>query len=135
MLSVDFKTLQNVLEPIETVVGACVFGSAQSGNIMDGSDLDIGVLYSSVPSLEERIQLREHLQRSLNFEDIDLVVLNEASPITRFEAICGRVILVKDYSSWAQFVSLTAREYEDEMVFLGKGLTICKELQQQSVTY
>jgi predicted nucleotidyltransferase len=134
MFSVDFKTLQDVLEPIERVVAACVFGSAQNTTILDGSDLDIGVLFSSVPSLEERIQLREQLQRSLNFEDIDLVVLNEASPITKFEAICGRVILVKDYSWWAQFVSLTAREYEDEMVFLRKGLTTCKELQLQSIT-
>jgi hypothetical protein len=43
------------------------------------------------------------------------VVLNDASPILRFEALCGRRICCADENRCAEFASLTAREYEDEM--------------------
>jgi len=117
-----------VFEPINNVVATWVFGSAKDGYVKSGSDLDIGVLFSAVPSLDERVILREYLQKSLQFDDIDLVILNEASPITRFEAICGRLVFVRDQNRWAEFFSLTAREYEDEMAFLQKGMAMYKEL-------
>ncbi len=129
MFSVNWQILEMVFEPINNVLAAWVFGSAKDGFITAGSDLDIGVLFSAVPSLDERVMLREHLQKSLQFDDIDLVVLNEASPITRFEAICGRPIFVRDIAKRAEFFSITAREYEDEMAFLQKGMSMYKELQ------
>ena len=129
MFSVNWQILEKVFEPINNVLAAWVFGSAKDGCITDRSDLDIGVLFSAVPSLEARVTLREHLQKSLQFDDIDLVILNEASPITRFEAVCGRLVFVRDQNRWAEFFSLTAREYEDEMAFLQKGMAMYKELQ------
>jgi hypothetical protein len=51
----------------------------------------------------------------LAYDDIDLVVLNDVSPILRFEAISGRPVYVADMEQRATFSSLTAREYEDEM--------------------
>jgi predicted nucleotidyltransferase len=131
MFSVDWQTIETVCESIINVQAAWVFGSAREGSIKPGSDLDIGVLFFTAPSLDERVMLREQLQKSLSFDDIDLVILNEASPITRFEAICGRQVFVRDRSRWAEFFSLTAREYEDEMAFLQKGMTIYRELQRQ----
>ena len=128
MFSVNWQILEKVFEPINNVVAAWVFGSGKDGYVKSGSDLDIGVLFSAVPSLDERVMLREHLQKSLQFDDIDLVILNEASPITRFEAICGRLVFVRDQNRWADFFSLTAREYEDEMAFLQKGMAMYKEL-------
>jgi predicted nucleotidyltransferase len=128
MFSVNWQILEKVFEPINNVVAAWVVGSAKDGYVKSGSDLDIGVLFSAVPSLDERVMLREHLQKSLQFDDIDLVILNEASPITRFEAICGRLVFVRDQNQWAEFFSLTAREYEDEMAFLQKGMAMYKEL-------
>ena len=129
MFSVNWQILEMVFEPINNVLAAWVFGSAKDGCITDRSDLDIGVLFSAVPPLEARVMLREHLQKSLQFDDIDLVILNEASPITRFEAVCGRLVFVRDQNRWAEFFSLTAREYEDEMAFLQKGMAMYKELQ------
>ena len=128
MFSVNWQILEKVFEPINNVVAAWVFGAAKDGYVKSGSDLDIGVLFSALPSLDERVILREYLQKSLQFDDIDLVILNEASPITRFEAICGRLVFVRDQNRWAEFFSLTAREYEDEMAFLQKGMAMYKEL-------
>lgn len=67
--------------------------------------------------------LRADLQDALRFDDIDLVVLNDASPILRFQAVSGRRLLCLDEEQMASFVSLTAREYEDAMAFLQHGLS------------
>lgn len=43
------------------------------------------------------------------------MILNDANPILRFEAVSGRMLFCRDIQRMADFVSLTAREYEDEM--------------------
>ena len=100
------------------VIAAWVFGSAQGGRVQPGGDIDIGVLFESLPSLEVQFELLADLQQSLRVEDVDLIVLNEANPILRFEAISGRPLFCRDAGRRAEFVSLTAREYEDGMAFV-----------------
>jgi predicted nucleotidyltransferase len=118
MSGVDWQPAEKVLENSPNVIAAWAIGSAKEGEIRPGDDLDLSVLFDKPPSLNERVELLIQLQRALNFDDIDLVVLNGASPITRFEAVSGRLIFSRDASRQAEFVSLTAREYEDEMALL-----------------
>jgi hypothetical protein len=118
MSSVEWQRLEQVLAAAPRVVAAWVFGSAQSGEIKEGSDLDIGVLFDSKPSFDEQLDLLGKLQRALQIEQIDLVTLNEANPILRFEAISGRAVFCRDPGRRAEFASLTAREYEDEMAMV-----------------
>ncbi len=99
------------------------FGSAQDGHISEGGDLDIGILFESPPSLDELAELRSDLQQALRFDEIDLVALNRANPLLRFEALSGRLIFCRDLVSRADFASLTAREYEDEMAQLRLALS------------
>jgi hypothetical protein len=118
MRSVDWQALEQVLAAEPNVVAAWVFGSAQNGQIRAGGDLDIGVLFDSKPSFDQLLDLVSDLQRALQFDDIDLVPLNEANPILRFEVISGQAVFCRDASRRAEFASLTAREYEDEMALL-----------------
>ena len=108
------------------VLAAWHFGSTAKANYRPGpartSDIDIGVLFVRRPSLDELTDLRAALQNALNYDDIDLVVLNGASPILRFEAVCGRAVYTADLAARAAFVSLTAREYEDEMAQYQRAL-------------
>ncbi len=104
------------------VLAAWIFGSAQGGRPPDRTDLDIGVLFLKAPSLNQQADLRADLQDALQFDDIDLIKLNDASPILRFEAVSGRRLYCRDVSRMAEFVSLTAREYEDAMAMLAWGL-------------
>jgi predicted nucleotidyltransferase len=97
------------------LTGAWLFGSAQNGEVREGGDVDIGALFNEKPDLEVLALLRTRLQKALEFEDVDLVVLNDASPVLRFEALCGMRIYCQDEERCAEFASLTAREYEDEM--------------------
>jgi predicted nucleotidyltransferase len=122
MFTVDFERVERVLAQTPDLIAAWVFGSAQTGRIHPNSDLDIALLFGEKPSLGQLADLRAALQEALRFDDIDLVVLNGASPITRFEAVSGRSVYTHDASARAGFVSLTAREYEDTMAFLQQGL-------------
>ncbi|MEA3308080.1 MAG: nucleotidyltransferase domain-containing protein [Chloroflexota bacterium] len=125
-VKVNWEVLLRTLEQTPQVIAAWVFGSAQTGCVRPGSDLDISVLFSRPPTLDTLVTLRADLQAALRIEEIDLVTLNRASPITRFEAVSGRPIFCRDRARRAEFVSLTAREYEDAMAFLRRGMVQLK---------
>jgi predicted nucleotidyltransferase len=122
MRSIDWETATHVLAAHESIIAAWAFGSAQKGQLGPESDLDIGVLFRDTPSFEEWASLRASLQQALQFEEVDLVTLNEANPILRFEAVSGRSIFCRDTGHRAAFVSLAAREYEDEIGWVQHGM-------------
>lgn len=122
MRRVDWQAVTDVLATVPALTAAWAFGSAKDGRMRDGADLDIGLLFTRKPSLDCLAGLRADLQRALNIDEIDLVVLNEASPLLRFEAISGRALFCADVHRRAEFASLTAREYEDEMGMVAKAL-------------
>jgi uncharacterized protein len=111
----DRQRLADCLARDPNVLAAWHFGSSVEESIRPGADVDIGVFFVRMPTLDELAVLRAALQDALSFDEIDLVVLNDASPILRFEAISGRPIYTSDLEARATFASLTAREYEDEM--------------------
>lgn len=120
--TIDWSQTKSIWADEPNIIAAWAFGSAQEGTIRDSGDIDIGILVESAPSLKELTRLLSHLQEALQFEDIDLVVLNDANPILRFEALSGRSLFCRDLSRRAEFASLTAREYEDSMAFFEWGL-------------
>ena len=111
-----------VCETHPEVIAAWVFGSAASGWAREGSDLDVGILFEDTPDLDVLAKLRADLQTALRFDDIDLVPLNRAGPILQFEAVSGTALNCRDPELRAAFVSLVARQYEDELAFYQKGL-------------
>ena len=120
---VEWQQAEVVWKAAPNVIAVWAFGSAQDGHIREGGDLDIGILFESPPSLDELAELRSDLQQALRFDEIDLVALNRANPLLRFEALSGRLIFCRDLVSRADFASLTAREYEDEMAQLRLALS------------
>lgn len=121
---IDFSPAAEVFARYPNVLAVWVFGSARQGSVPTGGDIDFGVLYAQKPSLDEMADLRADLQDALRFDDIDLVTLNDAHPILRFEAVSGTRLVCKDDEEMASFVSLTAREYEDVMAFLQRSLSL-----------
>lgn len=122
MIPIDWDAMTRIVEASPNVIGAWVFGSAQKGYVREGGDLDIGVLFASPPSLDERATLSADLQETLHVDAIDMLVLNEAGPHARFEAVSGSMLYCRDRDRCAEFVSITAREYEDEMALVRKSL-------------
>jgi len=125
-MKIDIQSVSICFSQDENVVAAWIFGSSRNGNVRPEGDIDMGVLFRRKPLLDELVGLRSCLQQVLSFDDIDLVTLNDASAILRFEAVSGRPVYVVDAEERAGFVSLTAREYEDEMAQWRMALTkIC----------
>jgi hypothetical protein len=123
MPDVDLDKLLPVFERYEEVVAVWAFGSAVSGRVGPDSDLDIGVQFRRPPEIDRLCDLRADVTSALQFEQVDLVPLNDASSILRFEAVSGRLLFSRDDSARAGFVSLASREYEDDMAQLARQMT------------
>ena len=126
-VEVDVKTAAESLAGFPCIVAAWVFGSAQSGSVRTGGDIDVALLFDHRPTLDELVDVRRALQKALHFDEIDLVPLNDTAAILRFEAVSGQLIFCRNESVRAAFVSLTAREYESDMAFLEWGMKIKAE--------
>lgn len=120
--TIDWQRAGQVWQETPEVIAAWAFGSAAGGQLAPGSDVDVGVWFEDSPSFEQQLALLGRLQKALGVDEIDLVALNDANPILRFEAISGRALFCRDLNRRAGFVSLTAREYEDAMAFWEWGV-------------
>lgn len=112
---IDWERTVPIWEANLKIVAAWAFGSAQDGTVREGGDVDTAVLTTTPLTFEEQLTLLGELQTAFQMDEIDLVILNDANPILRFEAVSGKRLFCRDLSAMAGFVSLTAREYEDEM--------------------
>lgn len=112
---IDWQQTIPIWQAFPQIVAAWAFGSAQDGVVRAGGDVDTAVFTTSPLTFDEQLDLLGKLQAVLHTDNVDLVLLNDASPIMRFEAVSGKLLFCRDVSAMAGFVSLTAREYEDEM--------------------
>ncbi len=103
------------------VLAAYVFGSQVLGRGKPSSDIDIAVLLEQPTSVARVGAVLKACQDVLSRNDVDLVVLNTATPILAFEAVSGNRILADPLTEVAAFESLAAREYEDEMARLRRA--------------
>lgn len=119
MLKEDQKReLRKVFANFPAVKAVYLFGSHAENKENRYSDLDLGVLledsFDKMIKVEILVSLTEH-----NFTDIDLVILNNVSPLVRFEVVKHNKILYKkdDFDSSSYF-SLTVRKFLDFRPYL-----------------
>ena len=93
---------------------AILFGSAANGRMRPDSDTDIGILGSVGHDLDidAELALGADLERVLGRE-VDLVRLDTASTLLRFEASRGRCLHEAREGAFADFVARALLEYED----------------------
>ena len=100
------------------IVFALGFGSRWRGGARPGSDLDLGVYVSEEPGFDLLADWILRVEAATGLEPVDLVVLNRADALLRFEALGGELLWSNAPETYAAFFSLTCREYEDEMARL-----------------
>jgi uncharacterized protein len=98
---------------------AVLFGSAAEGKLRADSDIDIGIL----PPLRRDIGFAEELALGADLErvlgrEVDLVRLDTASTLLRFEASRGRRLFESRPGAFADFVARALFEYEDLRPFM-----------------
>jgi predicted nucleotidyltransferase len=93
---------------------AILFGSAAKGRLRPDSDIDIGILPlpDRALSFNEELALAAELEQLLGRE-VDLVRLDTASTLLRFEASQGRHLYEARVGAFADFVARALVEHED----------------------
>jgi predicted nucleotidyltransferase len=112
----DLESLAALMEDRRDVVLAYLFGSqAVSEKVQSqSSDIDIAVFFSPSPSLRELLSFRSDLTRLLKGDRVDLVSLNEASSLLKYEVILGgRAIYCRDSLFQARFEMKTISHFLD----------------------
>lgn len=106
-------TLHNYFRTKEEILLAFVFGSAVSGLLTNESDVDIAILFSSMPEFPELLNIRDELSGIIN-KEVDVVVLNDSSPVIRMQVLKnGKLIKRKDDVIYNNFYVKTVKEYDD----------------------
>jgi predicted nucleotidyltransferase len=88
--------------PVPGVAAAYVFGSMAEGREHRESDIDLGVLFDRQVYPDERsrfeaqVELRRHLSPASVGRDVDIVVLNDASPVLGRQIVRGERVFCAD---------------------------------------
>jgi len=90
-----------------------LFGSAASGKMAEGSDIDIGILFENQPDVYEINELKSELNEIFK-KGIDIADLNSASPILKMQVLKnGALVFAKDKKIYNQFYVDTINQYDD----------------------
>ncbi len=90
-----------------------IFGSSVKGNLTEESDVDVAILFKHFPDLSEINQIRDELSNLIKRE-VDVVVLNNSSPIIRMQVLKNGVLLInKNKAIYNDFFVRTVKEYDD----------------------
>lgn len=90
-----------------------VFGSTASGKTTRQSDVDLALLFSDVPDVFVINELRDELAGRLK-KEVDIAVLNGASPILKMQVLKnGALVFKRSASSYSSFFTETLNQYDD----------------------
>ncbi|EKD42717.1 MAG: DNA polymerase beta subunit [uncultured bacterium] len=109
------KELDLFLHNQKGLIAAFLFGSQAQGKATYGSDIDLALLYSlaEVPSAETILSFKQSLESKL-LNDIDLIVLNTANPILKFQVFKqGHILFCQDKRELDRFIIKSLMEYDD----------------------
>jgi predicted nucleotidyltransferase len=100
------------------IQAAYVFGSVASGRVRPGSDVDIAVLLNPksarLGSLRYRLQLAAEIANAIGRSDVDLVILNDASPVLAHQVLSkGKLAFERSARARIEFQVRTVNTYLD----------------------
>ncbi|MHC1629222.1 MAG: type VII toxin-antitoxin system MntA family adenylyltransferase antitoxin [Candidatus Nezhaarchaeales archaeon] len=115
VLEDKLRKLVDLFRSEKEVLVAYLFGSYARGLETLQSDVDIAILLSEVP--EKALEYYLHLERRLAEvleNDVDLVFLNDAPPLLRYQVIkYGRLLFSRDERVRVMFEAKSLCEYLD----------------------
>lgn len=94
------------------------FGSSSTGKTGPMSDIDVAVLVSPTVPASDYLRLQIELLRALDpvfdFQPVDLVLLNQAGPLLRYEVVKARCLLyAREEATRIAFEERVLRDYLD----------------------
>lgn len=107
--------IRDALHCLSNIVSIHLFGSQHNGTASSQSDVDIAILFkwNFVPSPMQLLELRETISDSLE-KDVDLVCLNNASPIIAMQVVKnGEELQIKDKKDYYKYLITLFTDYAD----------------------
>ncbi len=90
-----------------------LFGSFVSKQTTAFSDIDVGIFFKKVPNFHEINDMKEDLTALLK-KEVDLVVLNDASPVLKMQVLKkGVLIFQKGKNDFSLFYGDAVKQYDD----------------------
>ena len=107
------KSLKDIFSDRSRILLGFLFGSSARNCLRPSSDVDIGIFFRTVPEIDSIDALREELSSVLRRE-VDLVVLNHASPVLKMQILkYGILIYSANKKYFHQFYTDTVNQYDD----------------------
>lgn len=109
------KKLIKFVTAHEDILIAYLFGSQHTGKTHSESDVDVALLFRAdkSPSAEQFLEIQDDLTRLL-LKEVDIVVLNHASPIIRMQVLQkGKKLFEREHRAFTEFFVRTLNEYSD----------------------
>jgi len=107
------KKLKETLTMHSDIVLVFLFGSFVRGDITSFSDLDIAIYFTGTVDFYRINDLREDISEMFGIE-VDIVVLNTASPVIKMQVLKkGTLLINKDQRAYNEFFVNTVKEYDD----------------------
>lgn len=122
------EMIAGLLAGIPQVTFAYVFGSQARGTAGPLSDVDIAVfLDRGLCCFDWRLRLMERLAMAMGTERFDLVILNDASPVLRYEVVRDGLVIKEDKKRRVDFETRALAEYLDTAYLRARQRTYLKE--------
>jgi len=115
MTDIELHKIKSYLTEHPAIFVAFLYGSHATGRVNSGSDIDIALLYDRnlLPDVEQRLQLVDNLI-SITKRDVDLLILNDASPIICMQVLRkGKIIFERNHQAYLDFFVKTVNKYDD----------------------
>lgn len=108
--------IQHLLAQESWISATYLFGSQAAERQTPASDIDIALLYAPghVPDLRSTLALRDQLAAHLGCDRVDLVVLNRANPILKYQVFRhGKCLTSQNPRHQRRFLVRSMTEYAD----------------------
>lgn len=115
MTETELHKIKNYLSGDPAILVSFLYGSQVTCHIKSNSDVDIALLYvrDHLPNTERRFQLVDDLI-SITKREVDLLILNDASPVISMQVLRkGKIILERDHQTYLNFFVKTVSKYDD----------------------
>ena len=107
------RSLKNLFTRRQEILLAFLFGSFATKRMRPASDVDMGILFKTVPDMEAINGLSGELASILK-KEVDLVVLNYASPVLKMQILKnGMLLYASDKKYFHLFFVDTVNQYDD----------------------
>ncbi|ADQ06805.1 DNA polymerase beta domain protein region [Caldicellulosiruptor hydrothermalis 108] len=127
------KILKEYFEKENAVIFAYLFGSYAKGKERKNSDVDIAVYINEEIAKDAKKVLEYQIKHMSDISDllkkeVDLVILNHASPLLRHEVISeGTLLIEKDHDKLVNFKKQSFYYYQDWLHIMKIKMMYIKE--------